>query len=182
MHHDGSPWHTDKLRDHFPIALSKSSRAIKIDEKANDPFKIVCDCGPVVQGTDLRIVDQSGNKLGDGEIGHILVRGPSIATYHHEFAAQSDTVAKDGWLRTGDLGYLRNTRLFVTGRSKDVVIVRGNNYDPVDFEQAAEEIPEVRKGRVVAFAVFSQDAGTEELIVWPNYLEDQFGISQRLRP
>ena len=92
-------------------ALSKSSRAIKIDERANDPFKIVCDCGPVVQGTDLRIVDQSGNKLGDGEIGHILVRGPSIAANHHEFAAQSGTVAKDGWLHTGDLGYLRNARL-----------------------------------------------------------------------
>ena len=78
---------------------------------------------------------------------------------------QTDKVLKDGWLDTGDLGYLREGNLYVTGREKDAVIIRGRCYTPTDFEWPAEEVPGVRKGAVVAFGVFDPQRGTELLHV-----------------
>jgi acyl-CoA synthetase (AMP-forming)/AMP-acid ligase II len=74
-------------------------------------------------------------------------------------------VLKDGWLDTGDLGFLRGGNLYVTGREKDAVIIRGRCYTPTDFEWPAQEVVGVRKGAVVAFGVFDPQRGTELLHV-----------------
>ncbi|MGJ4971817.1 amino acid adenylation domain-containing protein [Bradyrhizobium sp. HKCCYLRH1073] len=116
-------------------------------------------CGAVADGHAVRImrVDASAD-AGTNEVGEIWVAGPSVAQgyWNNPEATQQTFVLRDGarWLRTGDLGFVRDGDLVVTGRLKDLLIVRGQNIYPFDLEQAVEtEVASVRKGRVAAFPV-----------------------------
>jgi acyl-CoA synthetase (AMP-forming)/AMP-acid ligase II len=71
----------------------------------------------------------------------------------------------DGWYLTGDLGYLADGELYITGRKKDMIIVGGKNIYPQDLERLAGEVPGVHPGRVVAFGVYSETAGTEDVVI-----------------
>ncbi|WP_165676121.1 AMP-binding protein, partial [Metapseudomonas otitidis] len=100
----------------------------------------------------------TGAVLGENQVGEIWASGPSIAHgyWRNPEATAKAFVDRDGtsWLRTGDLGFLRDGELFVSGRLKDMLIVRGHNLYPQDIERTVEtEVELVRKGRVAAFAV-----------------------------
>ncbi|MBF3347171.1 AMP-binding protein, partial [Pseudomonas aeruginosa] len=116
-------------------------------------------CGRSQPEHAVLIVDAaSGEVLGDDNVGEIWAAGPSIAHgyWRNPEASAKTFVERDGrtWLRTGDLGFLRDGELFVTGRLKDMLIVRGHNLYPQDIERTVEsEVPSARKGRVAAFAV-----------------------------
>jgi acyl-CoA synthetase (AMP-forming)/AMP-acid ligase II len=71
----------------------------------------------------------------------------------------------DGWYLTGDMGYLKNGEVYITGRKKDIIIVGGKNVYPQDLELLASEVTGVHPGRVVAFGVIDERAGTEEIVV-----------------
>ncbi|WP_133651190.1 non-ribosomal peptide synthetase [Paraburkholderia flava] len=115
-------------------------------------------CGAPQSGHTVAIVDQvSGETLAAGRIGEIHVSGPSIAHgYWQRADASAQTFRDDGttrWLRTGDLGFMHDGQLYIAGRCKDLIIVRGKNLYPQDVEQPVEAQCEfVRKGRVIAFA------------------------------
>ncbi|UFZ04830.1 amino acid adenylation domain-containing protein [Bradyrhizobium ontarionense] len=116
-------------------------------------------CGTVADGHAVRIMrpDASSEAAAD-EVGEIWVAGPSVAPgyWNNPQATEQTFVERDGsrWLRTGDLGFVRDGVLIVTGRLKDLLIVRGQNIYPFDLEQAVEtEVASVRKGRVAAFPV-----------------------------
>jgi fatty-acyl-CoA synthase len=129
------------------------------------------DCGCVFPEHELAIVDESGRRVEDGHVGQIVVRGPSVTQgYFQEpeptaqaFRPLADEPGGGPWLFTGDLGYLVRGRLFVCGRVKDIIIVRGRNYYPSDIEWAVGELPGVRRGVVVAFGV--EVDGSEQLVV-----------------
>ena len=133
----------------------------------------VVSCGKPITGNVVRIVDpQSRQKLGDGRIGEIWVDGPSKgAGYWHRPELTAETfgarIAGDEnhtYLRTGDLGFLYEGELFVCGRSKDLIIVRGVNCYPSDIEAVVERsATQVRNGCVAAFAVEREDQ--EALVV-----------------
>ncbi|MFT3803141.1 MAG: amino acid adenylation domain-containing protein [Burkholderiaceae bacterium] len=120
-------------------------------------------CGRIAAGHALRITDPaSSDALPDGRVGEIWATGPSITRgYWDNAPATRDALVEHGgrtWLRTGDLGFLADGQLFVTGRSKDLIIVRGHNLYPQDIERAIErEVDAVRAGRVSAFAVAGPD-------------------------
>jgi fatty-acyl-CoA synthase len=114
-------------------------------------------------------VDDAGRRVGPRIVGQIVFRGPSMSRgYFEEPALTAETYKPlagepdDGrgpWLHTGDLGYLVDGHLFVCGRVKDVIIVRGRNYYPSDIEWAISALPNVRRGNVVAFGVFTDSQG-----------------------
>jgi fatty-acyl-CoA synthase len=129
------------------------------------------DCGAAFPGHDIAIVDEHGTRLPERKVGQILARGPSITLGYFqedELTAQS---FRDGWLWTGDLGYVADGGLYVCGRVKDMIIIRGRNYYPSDIEWAMSELPGVRRGNVVAFGVTVDSEGTlspdgeEQLVV-----------------
>ena len=136
---------------------------------ANKKQELV-DCGRPFPGHDLAIIDENGARLGERQVGQIVARGPSITRGYYnepELTAQTykplpDDPNRGPWLHTGDLGYLANGRLFVCGRLKDLIIVRGKNYYPSDIEWAIRAIPGIRPGNVVAFGVGDTD---EQLVV-----------------
>jgi len=117
----------------------------------DEPELRFVSCGRPLPGHEILIVDDAGAPLPERRVGHILVRGPSLGDgYEHDPEASAAAFTPQG-LRTGDRGYLANGELHVTGRSKDLVILHGRNYDPQDIERVVAELPGVRDGKVVAF-------------------------------
>ncbi|MFZ5932356.1 MAG: fatty acyl-AMP ligase [Pseudomonadota bacterium] len=112
-------------------------------------------CGPVLPGHDLEIRDPGGKVLEERHAGRVLVRGPSLMREY--FGNQEETsraLSADGWLDTGDLGYLSGGSLVITGRSKDLILINGRNVWPQDLEWAVEqEVDGLRSGDVAAFSV-----------------------------
>jgi fatty-acyl-CoA synthase len=128
-------------------------------------MEIVC-CGRTFPGHDISIQDENGNLLPERAVGEICFRGPSVCAgyFRNEEATRAAGMGKPGaWLRTGDLGYLVNGEIYVSGRLKDILIVNGRNYYPQSIEWAVEELPGVRKGTAVAFS--RPGKASEEVVV-----------------
>ena len=126
---------------------------------------MVMDCGKAMDGTDIQIRNEARTALKDGDIGEIWISGPSIIDGYIDLAEENATRFVDDWFNTGDLGYLREGHLFVTGRKKEVIIIRGHNYAPTEFEWVASEVLGVAFGKVIAFGIFDESAATELLHV-----------------
>jgi fatty-acyl-CoA synthase len=123
----------------------------------------VASCGPALPGHEIRIVDQDGKNLPERALGEITLAGPSVMKgYFGDDALTAQTI-RDGWLHTGDVGYLANRELFVCGRIKDLVVANGRKYHPQDLEWAIDDLDGIRRGRVVAFA--SRRAGVADRVV-----------------
>ncbi|HXX69705.1 MAG TPA: fatty acyl-AMP ligase [Polyangiaceae bacterium] len=159
-----------------PKALTAAAASPSV---ADDAMELV-DCGKPFPKHEVAVVDSEGRRLPDRQVGQIVARGPSITPGYFndpDLTAQTyrplpgDGAAEDRWLHTGDLGYLVDGRLFVCGRVKDIIIVRGRNYYPTDIEWAIGELPTVRRGSVVAFGVsvdsrgWVADVGGDEQLV-----------------
>jgi len=131
------------------------------------------DCGRVFPDHEIAIVDDEGRRLGERQVGQIVTRGPSVTQGYFrepELTAQTykplaDDPDGEPWLHTGDLGYMAGDRLFVCGRLKDIIIIRGRNYYPSDIEWAVSEIPGIRRGNVVAFGAPLEADGEEQLVI-----------------
>ncbi|MDF2825028.1 MAG: putative adenylation protein [Mycobacterium sp.] len=128
------------------------------------PTRQIVVCGPPLPGTEIRIVDDTGTTLPDSSVGRIQFRGPSRTMGYYQRPQETAAVLdRDGWWDTGDLGYLRDGELRVAGRATEVIIIRGVNHFPTDFEKAAESVPGVRPGRVAAVGIYDRTAGTDML-------------------
>jgi fatty-acyl-CoA synthase len=114
--------------------------------------------------TEVRIAQPGGGEVGERQVGEICVRGQSLMDRYVGEGAPDPF--EDGWLHTGDMGYLADGELYVTGRIKDMMIVMGHNYYPEDFEWAAGRLDGVRAGRCVAFG--SGDGEDIVLVVEPS--------------
>lgn len=115
-------------------------------------------CGPPVPRTEIAIVDDTGQNLPSGQVGEILVRSPSVmSNYWQDPEATRETIDNDGWLHTGDLGFMAGGELVVCGRIKDMIVVGGRNLYPEDYEQCAVGVDGVRRGNVIAFGIPEQE-------------------------
>ncbi len=121
--------------------------------------------GRAIENTEVRVLDAHRKAAPDGTIGEIALRSNCMLTgYYHRPDATKEAML-DGWYLTGDYGYLRGGELFVTGRKKDMIIVGGKNVYPQDLESLSYEVPGVHAGRSVAFGVFNEETGTEDVVM-----------------
>ena len=125
----------------------------------------VMSVGLAVPGHDVAVVDEQGRLLRDRQVGHIVTRGPSVMDGYFQDPERTAEVLLDGWLWTGDLGYFVDGWLYVTGRAKDLIIIRGRNYYAEDIEVQAEQIEGVRVGSVVAFGVYDEEKAQDVVVV-----------------
>jgi fatty-acyl-CoA synthase len=124
-------------------------------------------CGSPLPGHEIRIIGDDGERLPERQVGEIVLAGPSVMLgYCNEPALTSETI-RDGWLYTGDLGYLAGGELFVCGRAKDIIVVNGWKLHPEDLEWAVDRVGGVRPGRVVAFGSASGSADRIVVVVEP---------------
>ncbi len=114
-------------------------------------------CGPPLPGHVIEIRGINGDVLPDREVGRIFIKGPSIAAGYFGEPEATAEVFKDGWLDTGDLGYLVDGEVVITGRSKDLMIINGRNIWPQDVEWAIETLPGLRRGDVAVFSIEDGD-------------------------
>lgn len=142
---------------------------------AVDAEEVVCLGEPVVD-TEVRIVDAAGHGLGEETVGEVQVRGPGIFAGYHRDAEASAECLVDGWLRTGDLGFQAAGELYLTGRSKELLIIRGHNFMPHEIEWLAEKVSDTGgTHRCGAFSVAHGSAGEEAILVAETSIGDAAG-------
>lgn len=121
----------------------------------------VVSCGTPIPGHEVLVVDEKGRPRRDRTVGHVVVRGPSVMQGYFDNDSATARVLKAGWLWTGDLGFFDAGELFVTGRAKDLLVVRGKNFYAEDLERIAERLAGVRGGGVVAFGIYDEQRRSE---------------------
>ncbi|MCW5878812.1 MAG: AMP-binding protein [Anaerolineales bacterium] len=123
-------------------------------------------CGPPIAGVELRVVDEQGQPLPERRVGEIALRSDfMLSGYHNRPDLSAQALTADGWYLSGDMGYLADGELYITGRKKDLIIVGGKNIYPQDIEAIASRTPGVHPGRAVAFGVFDERQGSEKIVV-----------------
>jgi fatty-acyl-CoA synthase len=126
-------------------------------------------CGQSFPEHDFAVFAQddteSKTPLAEGHVGEIRVKGPSVMRGYWEDSERTRETFAGSFLRTGDLGFVKGGRLYICGRSKEVVIVNGRNYYPQDIEWEASKVPGIRKGNVVAFGAKDASGDRERVVV-----------------
>jgi 1-acyl-sn-glycerol-3-phosphate acyltransferase len=125
----------------------------------------VVSCGSPLPAHEVRIVDDRGREVADRVEGRIEFRGPSAARGYYRNAAATERLVRDGWLDTGDVGYIADGELFLTSRANDQIKRGGHNIHPYDLEAAVGELAGIRKGCVAVFGTADRASGTERVIV-----------------
>ncbi len=128
------------------------------------PLEIVA-CGLPLPGHEIRAVDAAGRELPERHQGRIQFRGPSSTSGYFRRPELSEQLCDGDWLNTGDLGFLADGELFLTGRAKDIIIRGGHNIHPQELEDSVSRVPGVRKGGVCVFPLADESTGTERLVV-----------------
>ena len=137
-----------------------------LDENAVAPgSRELVSLGTPVAGVELAIRDEAGRQLRQRKVGRIWVRGPGVMAGYRRDPAATARALRDGWLDTGDLGFLDRGELFLCGRAKDLVIVRGRNHAPQEFEESLDGLPGLRAGCSVAVGFVPVGADGEELAI-----------------
>jgi fatty-acyl-CoA synthase len=126
----------------------------------------VVSVGSPLPGFAVRVVDEERRDLGQGLVGNIECRGPSLMEGYLGLPEATAEVLRDGWLATGDTGTIIDAELYLTGRSKDMLLLRGRNSSPEEVEAAVHGVDGVRNGCVVALSWLPEEADGEELLVF----------------
>jgi len=147
--------------DRAALAERSTATLARADDLAPAEF---VSCGRPLPGHEIRVVDADGEVVERRE-GRIQFRGPSATSGYFHNEQKNRELFEAGWLNTGDLGYIAEGELFVTGRAKDIVIRAGRHIYPTELEEAVGNLPGIRKGCVVAFGSRDAASGTERLVV-----------------
>jgi acyl-CoA synthetase (AMP-forming)/AMP-acid ligase II/aryl carrier-like protein len=133
---------------------------------ARDVLELVC-LGRPVPNTELRIANHERAPMANAEVGHILIRGASVTRgYFGDPESTALAIGADGWLDTGDLGFVHEGSLYIAGRSKEIIFVNGQNYYPYDLENIAQRAPGLDLNKIVAAGVAKPGSQGEELVVF----------------
>jgi fatty-acyl-CoA synthase len=144
-------------------------------------YRAIVNCGKAVDGMEIEIRDESGAPLPDRGIGKVFVRGTSVMVgYFRDEESTAACLTGDGWLDTGDMGYLSNDYIFIVGRAKDMIIINGRNHWPQDIEWAVEQLPGFKSGDIAAFAI-TGPSGEETPAVLVHCRTSDEGERSRLR-
>ncbi len=154
--------------------LDQPIRTLRIDREAYEEHKRVqisdapnafelVSCGRPFPDHEVEIMGDDGRPVEEGQVGEIVLRGPSNTSGYFENLDATRAMLREGWLHTGDLGFKFDGDLYISGRIKDLIILNGRNYYPQAIEWEAEQVEGVRRGNVVAFAVPGRQS--EELVL-----------------
>ncbi len=134
----------------------------------DDPtaLKLACEGRPIPYSS-VRLLDDAGNEVPPDCVGHVLISGENVTRgYFENPEANAAAVSADGWVRTGDLALWHEGELYVTGRSKEIIFVNGQNYYPHDLEMLLLNEPGLEHGKVAAAGVRGPAAATDELVLF----------------
>ncbi len=177
----------------FGVTQSDLTRLPKVEEIDREAFMSERTARPPVQGhpsmkmmssgtplsnTRIRILDEHGMEVGNGKVGEIALQSNCMLTGYYNRPDATEKAIINGWFMTGDYGYVSGEEVFVSGRKKDMIIVGGRNVYPQDLESLTYEVPGVHAGRSVAFGVFNEEAGTEDVVIVAE-VDSDYAVEQR---
>lgn len=164
----------------FAVTQSELGRAPRVEEIDREAFMVervarqaregkpamkMMSSGRPLRNVEIKALDENGKAVADGVIGELALRSDCMLTGYFNRPDLTERALRDGWYLTGDYGYISNGEVFVSGRKKDMIIVGGKNVYPQDLESLTYEVPGVHPGRSVAFGLFDQVQGTEEVVI-----------------
>ena len=160
-----------------PAAREQAPDPATLDPAPPDPATIeLVSVGPPLPRFQVEIRDRGGQPLPEGWIGRIYASGPSIMS---GYFGRADQPIQGGWLDTGDLGFLHAGELYITGRARDLIILRGRNHPPQEIEQALDSVDGVRTGCAAAVAQITPEG--ERLLVFAEIRADRPGLEDDCR-
>lgn len=116
-------------------------------------YRAIVNCGKALPGLTIEIRDEADSPLADRHIGRLFVAGEGVMAGYFRDDAATAACLSDGWLDTGDMGYLADGYVYIVGRAKDMIIINGKNHWPQDIEWAIEQLPGFKAGDIAAFAI-----------------------------
>jgi fatty-acyl-CoA synthase len=130
----------------------------------NDVINML-SAGRPIDNTKIKILDEHSVQVADRHLGEIAISSDCMLTGYYNRPDLNTRAFHQGWYLTGDLGYIANGEIYITGRKKDLIIVGGKNIYPQDLENLASEVNGVHPGRVVAFGIPNEITGTEDVVI-----------------
>ena len=145
-------------------AMTSRGVAVPADDEHRETLEFVA-CGQPLRGHEVRVVDTDGRELPDRHEGRLQFRGPSATSGYFRNEEATNELLDGDWRNSGDLAYVADGDIFVTGRSKDIIIRAGRNIYPHQLEEAVGQVEGVRKGCVAVFGSADAQSGTERLVL-----------------
>ena len=167
----------DRVRREDLMHYARASPAQPSDTQA---LRFVA-CGYPLAGHQIRIVDATGRELPERHQGRVEFQGPSATSGYFRNPDATKALFHDHWLDSGDLGYIANGELYITGRAKDIIIRAGRNIYPHELEEAVGNISGIRDGRVAVFGSSHAVSGTERLVILTETRETDPQVQEKLR-
>lgn len=164
--------------------MNTGQKIVEIDQQDSNSLTLV-EVGPAVEDCFVRICDAAHKPLEDYVVGYIEIKGENVTGgYYNNLEATAAVLTEEGWLNTGDLGFMRGGQLVVTGRAKDIIFVNGQNYYPHDIERSAEEVEGVELGKVAVCGVLNRQLQRDDIIVFVLFkkkVQDFVSLALRLK-
>jgi acyl carrier protein len=161
-------------------AFSRGGQARPASADDSNPLRFV-SCGRPLPDIEMRVVDKSGREIGERAEGAIEFRGPSATQGYYRNPEATARLFHDGWIDTGDRGYMADGEIYLTGRVKDIIIRGGRNIYPHELEEAVGAVPGIRRGCVAVFGSPDPQTGTERLVILAETRQGDSGEREKLR-
>jgi acyl-CoA synthetase (AMP-forming)/AMP-acid ligase II/acyl carrier protein len=156
--------------DRRSLGVGSAAQQVAADDPA--ALKLMCEGRPIPY-TEVQLIDDGGAQVPPGTVGHLVMRGDNVtAGYFQNPEANAAAFTGDGWLRTGDLALELDGELYITGRSKEIIFVNGQNYYPHDLEGVLQAEPGLELGKVVAAGARAKGAAADELVLFVLHRSD----------
>jgi fatty-acyl-CoA synthase len=154
----------------IPVVEEIDREAFMVERVAKSPFDghssmKMMSSGRPLENVKVKVIDENGHELSERIIGELALQSDCMLTGYFNRPDLTEKAFRDGWYLTGDFGYISQGEVFVSGRKKDMIIVGGKNIYPQDLETLTYEVPGVHAGRSVAFGIFNETQGTEEVVI-----------------
>jgi len=149
--------------------LKIGGKVIIVTDESSQTVNFV-DLGYPIDFCSVRVCDNNNSVLSEDIVGLVQIKGGNVTQgYYNDMETTESTITFDGWLNTGDLGFIHNRRLIITGRAKDIIFINGQNYYSHDIERVAEESGSVKLGEVAAASTFNHKESKDQILLFVLY-------------
>ncbi len=165
----GRPYLTNSFKR---SSLGVGSKVVPVTKTDADAVELVSE-GTAIPYSKIMIAADDDSPMPDGHVGNVYIGGENVTRgYFENPEANAESITKDGWVRTGDLGFVHDGEVYISGRQKEIIFVNGQNYYPHDLENIAQRAEGMELGKIVAAGVRRKDEQTERLVVFVLHRSD----------